>query len=190
VLRRNQRPRGVFLLLTLSLLTARTLSAGQTAETWSFLFPSQSGIANPFKVRLPRRPRQSDWVFKGRRTPAHPARHGVLSARHRTEAYLCARIFWNFDSRVLRLAAALHPRPARVTNAARRALDGLLARLTSSAGLFDHTVEYWMRSLRIRRIFHPKVYDIRRQLFGFVSSCLKARAVHSDTARVPSFLTL
>jgi hypothetical protein len=49
VSRRNQRPCGVFLLLTLSLLTARTLSAGQTAETWSFLTPVAVGNCQSFQ---------------------------------------------------------------------------------------------------------------------------------------------
>jgi hypothetical protein len=49
VSRRDQHPRGVFLLLTLSLLTARTLSAGQTAETWSFLTPVTVGNCQSFQ---------------------------------------------------------------------------------------------------------------------------------------------
>jgi len=48
VSRRNQRPRSVFLLVTLSLLTGRTLSAGQTAETWTFLTPVAVGNCQSF----------------------------------------------------------------------------------------------------------------------------------------------
>jgi len=49
VSRRNQRLPSVFLLLTLSLLTARTLSAGQTAETWGFLTPVAVGNCQSFQ---------------------------------------------------------------------------------------------------------------------------------------------
>jgi hypothetical protein len=46
---RSQLPRSVFFLLTLSLLIARILSAGQTAETWSFLTPVAVGNCQSFQ---------------------------------------------------------------------------------------------------------------------------------------------
>lgn len=46
---RNQLPRGAFLLVTLSLLTARILFAGQVAETWIFLAPVALGTCQSFQ---------------------------------------------------------------------------------------------------------------------------------------------
>ena len=46
---RSQLSRAVFLLVTLSLLTARTLSAGQGAETWTFLTPVVVGNCQSFQ---------------------------------------------------------------------------------------------------------------------------------------------
>jgi hypothetical protein len=46
---RSQLSRAVFLLVTLSLLTARILSAGQGAETWSFLTPVAVGNCQSFQ---------------------------------------------------------------------------------------------------------------------------------------------
>jgi hypothetical protein len=46
---RSQLSRAVFLLVTLSLLTARILSAGQGAETWSFLTPVAVGTCQSFQ---------------------------------------------------------------------------------------------------------------------------------------------
>lgn len=46
---RNQLPRNVLLLVTLSLLSARILSAGQAAEAWSFLTPFAIGNCQSFQ---------------------------------------------------------------------------------------------------------------------------------------------
>jgi hypothetical protein len=46
---RSQLSRAVFLLVTLSLLTARTLSAGQGVETWTFLTPVAVGNCQSFQ---------------------------------------------------------------------------------------------------------------------------------------------